>query len=142
MFRVAWWCDQWTTGWRSAGAIGGQGSNWTGQRSAEGSGGRYGTVTDYRPYAKIVQHHAGLWLRALTANGPGDHDGDLAAALRAGFEFLTAHREPSGVAIALEHVARIAEAVAAGTLPVTQGQAQVLAALGAAETLAAGARGA
>jgi hypothetical protein len=117
-------------------------NNWTGRRSAEGSGGRCGTVTDYRPYAKIVQSHADLWLRALTANGPEDHDGDLAAALRAGFELLTVHREPSGVAIALEHAARIAEAIAVGILPLAEGQAQVLAALSTAETLDAGARGA
>ncbi|MFC7983318.1 hypothetical protein RI578_41100 (plasmid) [Streptomyces sp. BB1-1-1] len=117
-------------------------SNWTGRRSAEGAGGRCGTVTDYRPYTQIVQSHAALWLVPLTTNGPQDHDGDLAAALRAGHELLTAHREPTGVAIALEHAARIAEAVTAGSLPLADGQAQVLAALSAAETLDAGARGA
>ncbi|MEV5043548.1 hypothetical protein AB0N20_02330 [Streptomyces griseoincarnatus] len=117
-------------------------SSWTGRRSTAGAGGQCGTVTDYRPYAQIVQSHADLWLRPLAANGPEDHGGDLAAALRAGYALLTAHREPTGVAIALEHAARIAEAVAAGTLPLAEGQAQVLAALSAAETLDAGARGA
>lgn len=117
-------------------------SNWTGRRSAEGAGGRCGTVTDYRPYTQIVQSHAALWLVPLTTNGPEDHGGDLAAALRAGHELLTAHREPTGVAIALEHAARIAEAVTAGSLRLADGQAQVLAALSAAETLDAGARGA
>lgn len=116
--------------------------HWTGRRSTEGAGGRCGTVTDHRPYTRIVQSHADLWLRPLTANGPEDHDGDLAAALRAGYELITADREPTGVAIALEHAARVAEAVTAQTLPLAAGQAQVLAALGAAETLDAGARGA
>jgi hypothetical protein len=117
-------------------------SNWTGRRSTDGAGGQCGTVTDYRPYAQIVQSHADLWLRPLAANGPEDHGGDLAAALRAGYALLTAHREPTGVAIALEHAARIAEAITTGTLPQAEGQAQVLAALSTAETLDAGARGA
>ncbi|WP_030578565.1 hypothetical protein [Streptomyces anulatus] len=117
-------------------------SNWTGRRSTAGAGGQCGTVTDYRPYAQIVQSHTDLWLRPLATNGPEDHGGNLAAPLRAGYALLTAHREPTGVAIALEHAARIAEAVAAGTLPLAEGQAQVLAALSAAETLDAGARGA
>ncbi|WP_435057682.1 hypothetical protein [Streptomyces sp. bgisy060] len=116
--------------------------NWTGRRTSEGAGGRCGTVTDHRPYARVMESHAALWLRPLTANGPEDHDGDLAAALRAGYELLTADREPTGVAIALDHAARIAEAITAGTLPLAEGQAQVLAALSAAETLDAGARGA
>ncbi|MGC4916356.1 hypothetical protein [Streptomyces albogriseolus] len=116
--------------------------NWTGRRSTEGAGGRCGTVTDHRPYAQIVQSHAAAWLVPLTANGPEDHSGDLAAALRAGYELLTVSREPTGVAIALEHAARIAEAIAIGALPLVEGRAQVLAALGAAETLDAGARGA
>jgi hypothetical protein len=42
----------------------------------------------------------------------------------------------------MEHAARIAEAIAAGTLPVAKGQAQVLAALNAAKSLDAGSRGA
>ncbi len=45
------------------------------------------------------------------------------------------------MAIALEHAARIAEAITAGTLPQAEGQAQVLAALSAAGTLDAGAHG-
>ncbi|MFB8310124.1 hypothetical protein ACFC5T_16365 [Streptomyces sp. NPDC055961] len=116
--------------------------NWTGRRSADGAGGRCGIVTDHRPYARIVESHAALWLRPLTANGPEDYDGDLAAALRAGYELLTADREPTGVAIALGHAAVIASAITAGTLSLAEGQAQVLAALSAAETLDAGARGA
>ncbi|WP_327740515.1 hypothetical protein OG749_46500 (plasmid) [Streptomyces nojiriensis] len=116
--------------------------SWTGRRGPEGAGGRCGTVTDYRSYAAIVQSHADVWLRALTTNAPEDHDGDLAAALRAGFEWLTTYREPTGVAMALEHAARIAEATAAGTLQPAEGQVQVLAALSLAETLDAGARGA
>ncbi|MBK3625718.1 hypothetical protein JHN59_12865 [Streptomyces sp. MBT49] len=115
---------------------------WTGRRGPEGAGGRCGTVTDYRPFAAIMQSHADLWLRALTTNAPEDHGGDLAAALRAGFEWLTTYREPTGVATALEHAARIAEATAAGILQPAEGQAQVLAALSLAETLDAGARGA
>ncbi|MFD8417408.1 hypothetical protein ACFV2Q_37665 [Streptomyces sp. NPDC059650] len=117
-------------------------NTWTGRRGPEGAGGRCGTVTDYRPFDAIVQSHVDLWLRALPTNGPEDHDGDLAAALRAGFEWLTAHREPTGVAMALEHAARIAEATAAGMLQPTEGQVQVLAALSMAETLDAGSRGA
>ncbi|MGW4548570.1 hypothetical protein ACWEN4_19670 [Streptomyces violaceorubidus] len=117
-------------------------NNWSGRRSTEGAGGRCGTVTDYRPYTQIVQSHADLWLRPLAANGPEDHNGDLATALRAGYELLTVNREPTGVAIALEHAARIAEAINLGTLALSEGRAQVLAALGAAETLDAGARGA
>ncbi|MFI5822871.1 hypothetical protein ACIA8I_27820 [Streptomyces rishiriensis] len=117
-------------------------SSWPGRRGAEGAGGRCGTVVDYRPYEAIVQSHADLWLRALTANGPEDHDGDLAAALHAGYEWITTHREPTGVAVALEHAARIAEATAVGTLQPAEGQAQVLAALSLAETLDAVARGA
>ncbi|MFF9458073.1 hypothetical protein [Streptomyces flaveolus] len=116
--------------------------SWTGRRGAESAGGRCGTVTDYRPFAAIVQSHAHLWLRALTTTGPEDHDGDLAAALRAGFDWLTTYREPTGVAMALEHAARVAEATAAGTLQLAEGQVQVLAALSLAETLDAGARGA
>lgn len=65
-----------------------------------GVGGQYSTVTDYRPYATIAQPHADLWLQPLAANGPEDHDGDLAAAPRAGYELLTTSREPPGVAIA------------------------------------------
>ncbi|QUW85846.1 hypothetical protein SMIR_41855 (plasmid) [Streptomyces mirabilis] len=117
-------------------------NSWTGRRGPEGAGGRCGTVTDYRPFAAIVQSHADLWLRALTTNAPEDHGGDLAAALRAGFEWLTTYREPTGVATALEHAARIAEATAAGTLQPAEGQAQVLAALNLAETLDASGRGA
>lgn len=117
-------------------------SSWTGRRGPDGAGGRCGTVTDYRSFAAIVQSHADLWLRALTTNGPEDHDGDLAAALRAGFEWLTTYREPTGVAMALEHAARVAEATAAGTLQPAEGQVQVLAALSLAETLDAGSRGA
>lgn len=117
-------------------------SNWTGRRGASGTGGRCGTVTDYRSFAAIVQSHADLWLRALTTNGPEDHDGDLASALRAGFEWLTTYREPTGVAMALEHAARVVEATVAGTLKPEQGQMQVLAALSLAETLDAGLRGA
>ncbi|RSS81679.1 hypothetical protein EF919_39980 [Streptomyces sp. WAC02707] len=116
--------------------------HWTGRRRTVDAGGRCGTVTDYRPYAQIVRSHSDLWLRALTAHGPEDHAGDLAAALRAGYEFLTSHREPTGVATALEHAARVAEAVTAGTLPLAEGQAQVLAALSMAETLDAKVRGA
>ncbi|MFI6688381.1 hypothetical protein [Streptomyces sp. NPDC050485] len=115
---------------------------WTGRRSPEGAGGRCGTVTDYRPYSAIVQSHSDVWLRALTTHGPEDHDGDLASALRAGFEWLTAYREPTGVAMALEHAARIAEATAAGALPLADGQFQLLVALSMAETLDAGSRGA
>ncbi|MDR3082510.1 MAG: hypothetical protein LBV60_16565 [Streptomyces sp.] len=68
-----------------------------------------------------MQSHADLWLRPLAANGPEDHNGNLAAAFRAGYEWLTAHREPTGVAVALEHAARIAEAVTAGTLSPAEG---------------------
>ncbi|MEU6098912.1 hypothetical protein [Streptomyces sp. NPDC047079] len=46
------------------------------------------------------------------------------------------------MAMALEHAARIAGATAAGTLPLAEGQVQVLAALSLAETLDAGSRGA
>ncbi|MER6196031.1 hypothetical protein ABT234_01445 [Streptomyces sp. NPDC001586] len=87
-----------------------------------------------------MQSHADMWLRALTANAP--EDGDLAAALRAGYEWITTYREPTGVAVALEHAARVAEATAAGILQPAEGQVQVLAALSLAETLDAGARGA
>ncbi|MFE3558704.1 hypothetical protein ACFXKW_28170 [Streptomyces sp. NPDC059193] len=83
-----------------------------------------------------------MWLLALTTNAPEYHDGDLAAALRAGYVWLTAHREPTGLATALEHAARIAEATTAGTLQPAEGQAQLLAALSMAETLDASARGA
>lgn len=117
-------------------------STWTGRRDAEGAGGRCGSVTDYRPFGAIVESHADMWLRALTTNTPEDHDGDLAAALRAGYEWITTYREPTGVAMALEHAARIAEATAAGVLQPAEGQVQVLAALSLAETLDAGARGA
>ncbi|MFD7341529.1 hypothetical protein ACFV98_36980 [Streptomyces violascens] len=71
----------------------------------------------------------------MTANRPEDHGGDLAAALRAGYELLTVNRKPTGVAIALAHAARVAEAITVGILPLAEGQAQILAALSAAETL-------
>jgi hypothetical protein len=99
-------------------------------------------MLDYRSYTAIVQSHADLWIRPLTAEGPQDHDGDVARTLRTAYERLTEHREPTGVAAALEHAARIAEAVASGTLTMAEGQTQVLAALSVAETLDAGVRGA
>ncbi|MEU8544564.1 hypothetical protein AB0C52_31985 [Streptomyces sp. NPDC048717] len=119
-------------------------SSWTGRRSTEGAGGRCGTVTDFSPYAQIVQSHAASWLVPSTANGPEDHDGDLAAALRARYKLLTVLREPTGVVVALEHAAWIAEAeaITVGALPLAEGRAQVLTALSATETLDAGARGA
>lgn len=115
---------------------------WIGPRSEAEAGGRCGTMLDYRSYTAIVQSHADLWIRPLTAEGPQDHDGDVARTLRTAYERLTEHREPTGVAAALEHAARIAEAVASGTLTMAEGQTQVLAALSVAETLDAGVRGA
>ncbi|MFF9074488.1 hypothetical protein ACF1A9_19625 [Streptomyces sp. NPDC014872] len=118
------------------------GSGWIGRRTEAGAGGRCGTVLDYRDYTAIVQSHADSWIRPLTAEGPEDHEGDIALALRTAYERLTECREPNEVAAVIEHAARIAEAVATGALPAAEGQIQVLAALSVAETLDACARGA
>ncbi|MFD3729026.1 hypothetical protein [Streptomyces sp. NPDC058671] len=115
---------------------------WTGRRTVAGpAAGVCGEVLDYRGYLKVVESHADLWLRPLTAHGPEDHGGDLPRALTAAYETLTLHREPTEVAVAIGHAARIATALATGDLDMEDGQSQVLAALSIAETLDAASRG-
>ncbi|MEU9777089.1 hypothetical protein [Streptomyces sp. NPDC047968] len=119
--------------------------DWGKSFTGEGAGGRCGTVVDYRGYDQVVQSHSDLWLRPLAMHGPEDHGGDVALALAAAVEFLVgarAGREAGGVPAALGHAARVAEALAAGVLGVEEGQAQVLAALSAAEAVAVADRGA
>ncbi|AYG85301.1 hypothetical protein DWB77_07518 [Streptomyces hundungensis] len=114
--------------------------NWPGRRRSEGARCRRGTVTDYRPFAATCRPCRPVPPRIHQR--PRNHDGDLTAALRAGFQWLTAYREPpTGVARALEHAARVSEAIAASTLQQANDQMQGLAALSITETLDAGARG-
>lgn len=119
--------------------------DWGKSFTGEGAGGRCGTVVDYRDYDQVVQSHSDLWLRSLAMHGTEDHGGDVALALAAATEFLAgvrACREAGGVTAALGHAARVAEALAAGVLGADEGQAQVLAALSAAETVVIADRGA
>ncbi|MGW1815432.1 hypothetical protein ACWCQM_17965 [Streptomyces sp. NPDC002125] len=119
--------------------------DWGKSFTGEGAGGRCGTVIDYRDYDQVVQSHSDLWLRPLAMNGLEDYSGDVALALGAAAQFLAgarAYREEGGTVAALGHAARVAEALAAGVLGTEEGQAQVLAALSAAETVVSADRGA
>ncbi|MFJ4343230.1 hypothetical protein [Streptomyces sp. NPDC088915] len=116
---------------------------WTGRRTETGPGaGVCGEVLDHRDYLKVIDSHVDLWLRPLVFHGLDDHDGDLARMLSAGYELLAEHREPTGVAVAIGHAARIATTLKEGVLDAEDGQTQLLAALGVAETLDAASRGA
>ncbi|MFD9047890.1 hypothetical protein [Streptomyces zaomyceticus] len=116
---------------------------WGGTLTEESTSGRCGTVFDYRSFDQVVQSHSDLWLRSLAARGPEDAGGDVALALAAATDFLSAaFQESRGILAALGHATRVAEALASGALPVEEGQAQVLAALSAAESVAIADRGA
>ncbi|AVI00042.1 hypothetical protein C5L38_35500 (plasmid) [Streptomyces sp. WAC00288] len=116
---------------------------WHGRRTEAGPDtGVCGEVLDHRDYLTVVRSHVDLWLRPLTFHDPDDHDGDLSRALTAGYELLIEHREPTGVAVAIGHAARITVALKADELDVEAGRTQVLAALSVAETLDAASRGA
>ncbi|CAL9327224.1 hypothetical protein [Streptomyces sp. SudanB182_2057] len=118
--------------------------DWGKSFTGEGVGGTCGTVIDYRGYDQVVQSHSDLWLRSLAMHGPEDRGGDVALALAAAAAFLAesrAYREAGGVTAALGHAARVAEALVAGVLGAEEGQAQVLAALSAAETVVVADRG-
>lgn len=123
---------------------------WAGRRTATGErDGRCGTVLDYRSFDVVVRSHVEEWLRPLTAEGPEDHGGDVAAALRAAHDRLwdaavVSRTRPheDGVRAALDQAARAAEAARAGALDEEVSQAQVLMALSVAETLDALGRGA
>ncbi|MET9930395.1 MULTISPECIES: hypothetical protein [unclassified Streptomyces] len=110
---------------------------------------RCGTVLDYRRYDAVVRSHIEEWIRPLTAEGPEDHSGDIAAALRAAHDMLweaanqsrtRPHEDP--VRAALDQAASVAEAMRAGAWEPEAGEAQVLSALSIAETLDAQGRGA
>ncbi|MFK0142513.1 hypothetical protein [Streptomyces murinus] len=123
-----------------------------GQRPADGDAGRCGTVMDYRPFQQIVDSHVDVWLRPRFHVAPQDHGGDVAAALRAAHNDLLiglariGRRSPAemgyALAAALDHAARLAEAVTDGTLDATPGRAQLLTALSVAESIDAAERGA
>ncbi|WP_457541806.1 hypothetical protein [Streptomyces filamentosus] len=115
---------------------------WSGRRSAEGAGGRCGTVHDHRDPEQVIHSHFDLWIHVRGLATLEEHDGDVARALRAAHQWMTECRDSSAPAIVLDHAARIADALAAGTLPAEDGQQQLLAALSAAETLDAADRGA
>ncbi|MFJ3182394.1 hypothetical protein ACIPJN_28960 [Streptomyces sp. NPDC086796] len=122
-----------------------------GQRAADGDTGRCGTVIDYRPYRQIVDSHVDEWLRPRVHEAPQDHGDDVAAALRAAHSSLLTGlaslewRRPTemgyALAAALDHAARLAEAVADGALDAEAGQVQLLTALSVAEAIDATERG-
>ncbi|MFB6881447.1 hypothetical protein ACFCY8_11510 [Streptomyces noursei] len=126
--------------------------SWSGRREAHDPVGRCGTLLDLRDYDRVVESHGDEWLMSLTTHHPRDHQGDVAAALRAAHTFLADAREytgtlgqrtdiDDGIVVALDHAAQIAEAIADGTVGL-DGRGQLLSALGVAETIAAAARGA
>ncbi|MGP3750022.1 hypothetical protein [Streptomyces sp. IBSNAI001] len=124
--------------------------HWGGRRGVPGErGGRCGTVLDFRSFDAVVRSHVEEWIRPLTAEGPEDHGGDVAAALRAAHDMLwdaavVSQTRPheDAVRAALDQAARAAEAAQAGALDDEAGRAQVLMALSVAETLDALGRGA
>jgi hypothetical protein len=78
-----------------------------------------------------------------------DHGGDIAATLRAAHawlaegsaRFLGAHEPHDALTVAVGQAARLAELMATGYLETEPGQAQLLAVLAVAETIAAAQRG-
>ncbi|MCX5278004.1 hypothetical protein OG756_41735 (plasmid) [Streptomyces sp. NBC_01310] len=123
---------------------------WAGRRTVTREpDGRCGTVLDYRSFDAVVRSHVEEWIRPLTAEGPEDHGGDVAAALRAAHDRLwgaavvsRTRPQEDGVRAALDQAARAAEAARAGALDEEASRAQVLMALSVAETLDALGRGA
>ncbi|MEW2434389.1 hypothetical protein AB0952_09415 [Streptomyces caniferus] len=127
--------------------------SWPGRREKQAPAGRCGTLFDHRDFARVVESHGDQWLMSLTTHHPRDHDGDVAAALRAAQGFLGRAREydrllgqgaeiTDGIVAALDHAARVAEALADGTVEQADGRAQLLAALSTGEAIAVAARGA
>ncbi|MGW3930365.1 hypothetical protein ACWECC_20020 [Streptomyces microflavus] len=118
--------------------------HWPGRRSTREAGGRCGAMMDHRAYTRVVQSHVEVWIRPLTAQDLQEHDGDVAAALRAAHRWLQDGSRGEfwhAVAAALGHAAWVAEAVASGLVEVEAGERQVLAALSAAEAIDGTARG-
>ncbi|GAU66673.1 hypothetical protein SSP35_03_03210 [Streptomyces sp. NBRC 110611] len=125
--------------------------DWPGRQISHAPDGRCGTVLDHRAYEQVVQSHGDQWIGPLTTQRLRDYGGDVAAMLRAAHDWLAAvFKDPEmqryeihgAVVTALDHAARLAEAVASGRLDPETGKAQVLAALGVAETIDVVSRGA
>ncbi|MEV7157207.1 hypothetical protein AB0N77_21705 [Streptomyces misionensis] len=122
-----------------------------GQRPADGDAERCGTVMDYRPFRQIVDSHVAVWLSPRFQVTPQDHGDDVAAAFRAAHSDLRAGLARPGwqrpaemgyaLAAALDHAARLAEAVADGSVDAEPGRAQLLTALSVAESIDAAERG-
>lgn len=112
------------------------------------SGTPCGTVIDHRPVAAVLESHFHQWLGSRIHVWPGDHGGDIATTLRAAHTWLAAeklrlrsHETHTGLTVALDHAARIAELMASRTITREIGEPQLLAVLAVAETLAASERG-
>lgn len=127
--------------------------SWTGRRNQHAPTGRCGTLLDHRDFVRVVSSHGDEWLSSLTTHHPRDHQGDVANTLRAAHAFLAEAREyngplgqradiSDGIVAALDHAARIAEAISDGTIDQAGGRPQLLSALSVAETIAVAARGA
>ncbi|MFF8617905.1 hypothetical protein [Streptomyces sp. NPDC015350] len=93
---------------------------------------RWGIVVDQRGHDQVVESHLTIWLGPATAQYPQMHGGSIACTLRAAADWV--HGYEGGLAVA--------EAVDAGTFDAGAGRLQLLAALSAAETIEAAARGA
>ncbi|MFJ8677351.1 hypothetical protein [Streptomyces sp. NPDC093589] len=126
--------------------------SWPGRREAHEPIGRCGTLLDHRDFDRVIASHGDQWLLSLTSHHPRDHGGDIAATLRAAHRFLARAREytnplgqradiTDGIVAALDHSARIAEAIEDGSAGL-DGRTQLLSALSVAETIAVAARGA
>jgi hypothetical protein len=108
-----------------------------------------GTLIDHRPYPAVVESHFDEWLGSMSTQRLEDHGGDIAATLRAAHawlaegsaRFLGAHEPHDALTVAVGQAARLAELMATGYLETEPGQAQLLAVLAVAETIAAAQRG-